>query len=145
MAGNSNQLALDVENWKLERDADGLAWLSLDRAGTATNTLSKAVLAELNAVLDALDAHPPQGLVIRSGKANGFIAGADIAEFGDIRDATLAKALVTRGWDTFERLAAVEYPTLALIRGFCLGGGVELALACRYCRGHVNFGVRHRG
>ena len=132
MAGNSNQLALDVENWKLERDADGLAWLSLDRAGTATNTLSKAVLAELNAVLDALDAHPPQGLVIRSGKANGFIAGADIAEFGDIRDATLAKALVKRGWDTFERLAAVEYPTLALIRGFCLGGGVELALACRY-------------
>jgi 3-hydroxyacyl-CoA dehydrogenase/enoyl-CoA hydratase/3-hydroxybutyryl-CoA epimerase len=132
MAGNSNQLALNFENWKLERDADGLAWLSLDRAGTATNTLSKVVLAELNAVLDALDAHPPQGLVIRSGKANGFIAGADIAEFGDIRDATLAKALVKRGWDTFERLAAVEYPTLALIRGFCLGGGVELALACRY-------------
>ena len=121
-----------MEHWKLTRDADGLAWLALDRAGTPTNTLSKAVLEELNAVLDALQADPPKGLVIRSGKANGFIAGADVAEFGDIRDATVARALVQRGWDTFERLAGVPYPTLALIRGFCLGGGMELALACRY-------------
>jgi len=121
-----------VEHWKLTRDADGLAWLALDRAGAPTNTLSKAVLEELNAVLDALQADPPKGLVIRSGKANGFIAGADVAEFGDIRDATVARALVQRGWDTFERLAGVPYPTLALIRGFCLGGGMELALACRY-------------
>jgi 3-hydroxyacyl-CoA dehydrogenase/enoyl-CoA hydratase/3-hydroxybutyryl-CoA epimerase len=121
-----------VEHWKLARDADGLAWLALDRAGTATNTLSKAVLEELNAVLDTLQAEPPKGLVIRSGKPNGFIAGADVDEFGDIRDATVARALVKRGWDTFERLAGVPYPTLALIRGFCLGGGLELALACRY-------------
>ena len=121
-----------MEHWKLARDADGLAWLALDRAGTATNTLSKAVLEELNAVLDTLQAEPPKGLVIRSGKPNGFIAGADVDEFGDIRDATVARALVKRGWDTFERLAGVPYPTLALIRGFCLGGGLELALACRY-------------
>ena len=53
-------------------------------------------------------------------------------EFGDIKDADVARALVQRGWDTFERLAGVPYPTLALIRGFCLGGGLELALACRY-------------
>ena len=121
-----------MEHWKLTRDADGLAWLTFDRAGTATNTLSKAVLEEFNTVLDALQAEPPKGLVIRSGKANGFIAGADVDEFGDIRDATVARALVKRGWDTFERLAGVAYPTLALIRGFCLGGGLELALACRY-------------
>ena len=121
-----------MEHWKLTRDADGLAWLTFDRAGTATNTLSKAVLEEFNTVLDALQVEPPKGLVIRSGKANGFIAGADVDEFGDIRDATVARALVKRGWDTFERLAGVAYPTLALIRGFCLGGGLELALACRY-------------
>ena len=132
MTANADENAVNVEHWKLERDTDDLAWLTFDRAGTATNTLSKAVLDELNAVLDVLDAQPPKGLVIRSGKANGFIAGADVDEFGDIRDATLARALVKRGWDTFERLSRVSYPALALIRGFCLGGGLELALACRY-------------
>jgi hypothetical protein len=73
-----------------------------------------------------------EGLIIRSGKASGFIAGADIDEFTAIATEEGAVALVKRGWDTFERLAAVRYPTLALIRGYCLGGGLELALACRY-------------
>ena len=121
-----------MEHWQLTRDEDGLAWLAIDRAGTTTNTLSRAVIAEFNGVLDQLHADPPKGLVIRSGKPSGFIAGADVDEFGDIRDVQVARALVQRGWDTFERLASVAYPTLALIRGFCLGGGLELALACRY-------------
>jgi 3-hydroxyacyl-CoA dehydrogenase/enoyl-CoA hydratase/3-hydroxybutyryl-CoA epimerase len=121
-----------AENWTLARDAEGLAWLTLDRPGRTTNTLSLAVLDELMQVLDVLDADPPKGLVIRSGKANGFIAGADVDEFANISDAQQAQALVRHGWDAFERLAHVAYPTLALIRGFCLGGGLELALACRY-------------
>jgi 3-hydroxyacyl-CoA dehydrogenase / enoyl-CoA hydratase / 3-hydroxybutyryl-CoA epimerase len=121
-----------MEHWILARDADGLAYLTFDKAGTATNTLSKAALTELNEALDQLDKESPKGLVIRSGKANGFIAGADIDEFGDIGDAAVARALVERGATTFDRLAKVGYPTLALIRGFCLGGGLELALACRY-------------
>ena len=121
-----------MEHWILARDADGLAYLAFDKAGTATNTLSKAALTELNEALDQIDKEPPKGLVIRSGKANGFIAGADIDEFGDIGDAAVARALVERGATTFDRLAKAGYPTLALIRGFCLGGGLELALACRY-------------
>ena len=120
------------ENWTLARDAEGLARLTLDRADRTTNTLSRAVLDELMQMLDALEADPPKGLVIRSGKANGFIAGADVDEFANIGDAQQAQALVRHGWDAFERLANVSYPTLALIRGFCLGGGLELALACRY-------------
>ena len=112
--------------------ADGIAWLAFDKAGTATNTLSAAALAELNEALDRLERDRPKGLVIRSAKPSGFIAGADVAEFGDIHDAQVARALVERGWNTFERLARTPYPTLALIRGFCLGGGLELALACRY-------------
>jgi 3-hydroxyacyl-CoA dehydrogenase/enoyl-CoA hydratase/3-hydroxybutyryl-CoA epimerase len=119
-------------SWTLARDAEGLAWLAFDRADRTTNTLSRAVLDELMHVLDALDADPPKGLVIRSGKANGFIAGADVDEFANIGDAQQAQALVRHGWDVFDRLANVSYPTLALIRGFCLGGGLELALACRY-------------
>jgi len=121
-----------MNHWTITREADGLATLTLDRADANTNTLSAAVMAELNEALDTLDREPPKGLVIRSGKANGFIAGADVDEFGDIATEEGALALVKRGWDTFARLADVRYPTLALIRGFCLGGGLELALACRY-------------
>ena len=121
-----------MDHWKLTRNADGLARLTFDKAGATTNTLSAAVLAELNLALDELDRDPPQGLVIASGKPNGFIAGADIDEFGEVKTEADALALVRRGWDTFNRLAAVRYPTLALVRGFCLGGGMELALACRY-------------
>src|SRR5215831_13284691 len=121
-----------MQHWTLTHDPDGLAWLVFDRAGASANTLGAPVLAEFNEVLDVLDRDPPRGLVIASGKANGFIAGADVDEFTQITDEAGALALVKRGWDTFERLAAVKYPTLALIRGFCLGGGVELVLACRY-------------
>ena len=121
-----------MEPWTITRDADALAWLTLDRAGATTNTLSRAVLEELGEALDRLQAEPPRGLVVRSGKPNGFIAGADVDEFGDIRNADVARALVRRGWEAFDRLARVPFPTLALIRGFCLGGGLELALACRY-------------
>jgi len=121
-----------MQHWTLARDADGIARLTLDRAGSSTNTLGAPVLAELNEALDQLDRDPPRGLVIVSGKASGFIAGADVDEFKAIGDEGAALAIVKRGWDAFERLAAVQYPTVALIRGFCLGGGLELALACRY-------------
>jgi len=121
-----------MRHWSIHREADGLATLVFDRADATTNTLSAAVLEELNEALDALDREPPKGLVIRSGKPNGFIAGADVDEFGEVKDEAGALAIVRRGWDTFERLSRVRYPTLALVKGFCLGGGLELALACRY-------------
>jgi len=125
--------AATARNWLLARDGDGIAWLTFDQAGATANTLSAAALEDLNGVLDTLDRDPPRGLVIRSGKASGFVAGADVDEFGAAPDLEAgARAIVERGYRTFDRLAAVPYPTLALIRGFCLGGGLELALACRY-------------
>ncbi|HKW79979.1 MAG TPA: enoyl-CoA hydratase-related protein, partial [Casimicrobiaceae bacterium] len=123
---------MSYRHWRLERDGDGLGWLTFDRADASTNTLSVAVMEELRAMLAELAAAPPRGLVIRSGKANGFIAGADVDEFGQLDSVDQAIALVRRGWDLFEQLAHVPYPTLALVRGFCLGGGLELSLACRY-------------
>ena len=119
-------------HWKLERDAEGIAWLTFDKADASTNTLSADVFEELRALLAELAAAPPKGMVIRSGKENGFIAGADIDGFTQLKTVDDAIALVRRGWDAYNELAAVPYPTLALIRGFCLGGGLELALACRY-------------
>ena len=121
-----------MQHWTLAGDEHGLAWLTFDKVGATTNTLSKSALAELNEALDRLQAQPPKGLVIRSGKPSGFIAGADVDEFGEIHDAAGVREILRRGWDTFERIARASYPTLALVRGYCLGGGLELALACRY-------------
>ena len=123
---------MNLTHWKLERDADGIAWATLDVADSSTNTLGFAVMTELGQLLDELDRQPPTALVIRSGKAAGFIAGANIEEFTAIDSAAAARVLVERGWNLFNRLAAVAYPTLALVRGHCMGGGFELALACRY-------------
>jgi len=121
-----------MRDWTLTRDADGYATLAFDKAGAAVNTLSAGAMAELAEALDALDATPPKGLVIRSAKASGFIAGADIDEFRAAKTPEDGLAIVRRGWELFERLANVRYPTLALVKGFCLGGGLELAMACRY-------------
>ena len=125
-----------MRHWTITRDAEGqnagIATLTLDKVGASMNTLSAEVMAELSEALDELDRNPPRGLAIRSGKSTGFIAGADIDEFGAMATEEGAVALVKRGWDLFDRLARVSYPTLAVIRGVCLGGGLELALACRY-------------
>ncbi len=120
------------QHWQLSRDAEGIAWLNIDVAGSSTNTLGSAVLAELADVLDQLEAEPPRALVLRSGKSGGFIAGADLDEYARIAELAGVLDLVARNWQLFNRFAALPWPTLALIRGHCMGGGLELALACRY-------------
>jgi len=122
----------NLQHWQIVTEADGIAVATLDKQGAAANALSAEVLGEFGQLLDRLDADPPKGLIIRSGKAAGFVAGADIQEFSQLDTAEKGRALVARGWELFNRLAAVRYPTLALVRGHCLGGGLELALACRY-------------
>lgn len=119
-------------HWKLDRDTDGIAWATLDKQDSSTNVLSAEVMAELAGILDELDRAPPAGLIFRSGKAASFIAGADIEEFTRLDNADAVRALIARGWDLYNRLAGVRYPTLSLIRGHCVGGGTELSLACRY-------------
>ena len=124
--------AVLYQHWRLETDAEGLVQATIDTAGGGANSLSALAMHELGRILDQLDADRPRGLIIRSGKSAGFIAGADIHEFAGLDTAEKAVELVTRGWTLFNRLAALPYPTLALVRGHCLGGGLELALACRY-------------
>jgi len=118
-------------NFKLTRDADGIAWLLFDREGASANTLSADVLTEFDAVLAALEGERPAGLVIRSAKASGFIAGADVNEFRGATDAAVVEAHIARAHAVIDRLEAVKFPTLAVIHGFCLGGGLEVALACQ--------------
>ncbi len=123
---------VNLQHWKLVVDAEGIATATFDKAGETANSLSADVLREFSSLLDQLDLYPPKGLIIRSGKEAGFIAGADIGEFSQLDTPEKGRELVERGWTLFNRLEAVKYPTLALVRGHCLGGGLELALACRY-------------
>jgi 3-hydroxyacyl-CoA dehydrogenase/enoyl-CoA hydratase/3-hydroxybutyryl-CoA epimerase len=118
--------------WQCNIDADDIAWLTFDRPGTSANTLSRTALTELAAQLEGVAAARPRGLVIRSGKTSGFIAGADIREFTTLDRQTDAYDFVTLGQRVFAQLEALPFPTVAAIAGFALGGGLELALACRY-------------
>lgn len=118
--------------WTLDIDADRIAWLSCDMPGSSTNVLSAAVIRDLAAALAQVVAHKPVGLVLCSAKRSGFIAGADIKEFVDIRTPEEGYALVRAGQTVFDQLDALPFPSVAAIHGFALGGGLELALACTY-------------
>ena len=116
---------------RLTKDLDGIAWLLFDKRDSGANTLSEEVLAELDAALSLVERDTPKGLVIRSAKPSGFIAGADINEFRNATDAKAIEIRIERARAVVDRLAALKFPTVAVIHGFCLGGGLEIALACQ--------------
>ena len=121
-----------AENWKLETDDAGIAWLCLDKADAKANVLSSGVIEELNGILDRLESSPPAGLVMYSGKSNSFIMGADINEFGDFASAEQVAGLGKLGQRVFLRIRALPCPTVAVINGVCLGGGLEIAMMFDY-------------
>jgi 3-hydroxyacyl-CoA dehydrogenase / enoyl-CoA hydratase / 3-hydroxybutyryl-CoA epimerase len=123
--------ANSYRNFKLTRDADGIAWLLFDRDGASANTLSADVMEEFDKILAELESHRPAGLVIRSAKTSGFIAGADVNAFRGITDANLVEQTIGRAHAVIDRLEALRVPNVAVIHGFCLGGGLEVALACQ--------------
>jgi 3-hydroxyacyl-CoA dehydrogenase / enoyl-CoA hydratase / 3-hydroxybutyryl-CoA epimerase len=119
-------------HWKLEIDTDGFAWLMIDKAESSANVLSGEVLQELNDVLERLESDLPRGVILHSGKRSGFVMGADINEFTGIETPEQGFELIRLGQGVIDRLAALPCPTVAVINGFALGGGLELALACDY-------------
>jgi len=118
-------------HWKLDVDDGNTGWLCFDRQDAGANTLSTATMAELHEVLNGLAAQPLRGLVVHSGKASGFIAGADINEFPNLDTEERAFALTRQGQQILDQLEGLPFPTVAVLNGFALGGGLELALACR--------------
>jgi 3-hydroxyacyl-CoA dehydrogenase/enoyl-CoA hydratase/3-hydroxybutyryl-CoA epimerase len=121
-----------MSNWSLEIDKDRFAWLTCDMANSSANVLSGEMVRELSARLTEIAAQRPHGLIVQSGKRSGFIAGADIKEFVKIRNPAEGYDLVRAGQAVLQQLADLPCPSVAAIRGFALGGGLELALACTY-------------
>jgi 3-hydroxyacyl-CoA dehydrogenase/enoyl-CoA hydratase/3-hydroxybutyryl-CoA epimerase len=123
---------LHLRHWKTELRQDRVLVLSFDREGESVNTFGQDVLIELDSLLERIALEPPKALVLRSGKDKGFIAGADIREFQEFdRKGTIGDS-IRRGQTIFQRIANLPFPTVAAIHGFCMGGGTEIALACRY-------------
>lgn len=112
---------------------DDVLVVTIDRPGESVNTLGPSLLGELEGVFLRVDDDPLiKSMVLMSGKADTFIAGGDIEQFLDIRTAVEAERLSRLGQDALVRLERLRVPVVAAIHGACLGGGLELALACRY-------------
>ncbi len=123
---------LRLDHWRTEDRPDGVAVVSFDRAGESVNTFSQAVLIELGTLVERFAIDPPKGVVFRSAKASGFVAGADIKEFQAFDAKGTVDEAIRRGQEVFQKIAELPCPTVAAIHGFCMGGGTELSLACRY-------------
>jgi len=123
---NSNHM------WRLSMDEDRVAWLEFDKPDASANTLSQAAMMELDAKLIELAKLNPRAAIVLSAKSSGFIAGADIKGFVGLQSPAQAYELIRSGQRVIDRLDQLPCPTVAAIHGFALGGGLELALACRY-------------
>ena len=119
-------------HWWFERDSDDVAWLILDKKDASANVLSEDVLKELGEIVTELENKTPKGVVVRSVKASGFCMGADISEFSELSSETEVVDKLTDAHRVVDRFEALSCPTVAVIHGSCLGGGLELALACHY-------------
>jgi 3-hydroxyacyl-CoA dehydrogenase/enoyl-CoA hydratase/3-hydroxybutyryl-CoA epimerase len=123
-------------DWRYSVDRDSIGWAVFDRAGESQNSFSRRALEELGAIVEAVERgardRTVKGLVITSGKEKGFIVGADVREFEQLvseREVVDSVSLVNGYLDRIERMPV---PVVCCIHGFCLGGGLELALACHW-------------
>ncbi|MDH3693015.1 MAG: 3-hydroxyacyl-CoA dehydrogenase NAD-binding domain-containing protein [Gammaproteobacteria bacterium] len=128
----TNTNTLDLKHWRIRVDEQDIAWLTIDKSGAEQNALSRDVIEELALALDRIDEERPKGLVLCSGKKNSFIVGADISEFKTLADEAEALELIQYAHTIFQRIDDMRIPTVAMVNGHCLGGGLELALTCRY-------------
>ncbi len=126
----------NLKNWQFHIDLEQIAWAIIDVKGQSQNTLGRESIEELDhiltAVADGVRAKTVRGLVVMSGKDKSFIAGADIREFDDLKTEAEVVEVVRAVTSIFDRVERMPVPVVAAIHGYCLGGGLEFALACHY-------------
>ncbi len=120
------------KHWSYKLDDNGIGWLHFDHLDSSNNVLSNEALEELGNEINEIEKSTPRGLIFISDKKGGFIAGADVKGFVGRSDANETEEYIKGVHTLFQRIEDLPFPTLALIHGHCLGGGLELALACRY-------------
>ena len=126
----------ELKNWRFDVDFEQIGWLTIDTPGAGVNTLSREAIVELETIVSHVEelanGREILGVVLLSGKESGFIAGADISEFDAMSDYSILPEALRRTHAIFQRIENLKVPFVAGIHGFCLGGGLELALACHY-------------
>lgn len=127
MAAPSSETKI-YQHWKLATDLDGIVWLHFDRDDEKVNSLGTAVLSELDSIIADLAKRKPTGLVLMSGKPRSFIVGADVREFDATTDVSVLRENVEQVHALFQRIEDLPFPTVVAFEGYCLGGGLELAL-----------------
>ena len=108
----------NFKHWKLATDNDNVLWLTIDRDGESTNSLSMEVLSELGVIVEDLENNAPAGLVLQSGKPGSFIVGADVREFDSYDDAEVATDGISQVHRLFNVIEALPFPKVAIIDGF---------------------------
>ncbi|MFB6264415.1 MAG: enoyl-CoA hydratase-related protein, partial [Bradymonadaceae bacterium] len=126
MADDSNH---PLVGYRLE---DGIAYLDIDVEGEPVNTLSPAMTGRFEELLDGLGREAGlEGVVLHSSKPDNFIAGFDIEKLRELRDdADEMRSLIRRGHRLMSQFEELDAPIVAAVDGSCLGGGLEVALAC---------------
>ena len=124
---------LHLTNFDVHRDFRGVMTAILNVADQPVNVFNESVLHDLDELLLSIE-HDVSvtALVFRSGKDSGFLAGADLRVIGSLTSAEAAQEICWTGQSLMQRLESLRVPTVAVISGVCLGGGLEFALACRY-------------
>src|SRR5690554_114609 len=124
----------DLQDWRFSIDFEGIAWAIFDRKGESMNSLGRRPTEELGEIVKAVEEAAmrgeAKGLVLMSGKDSSFIAGADIREFKDFDTEAKIGEVVRQTLELLDRIDRLPVTVVAAIHGYCLGGGLELALAC---------------
>ena len=125
-----------LKDWRFRIDEEGIAWAVFDREGESQNALGRRPLEELGRIVEHVEAAARDkrvvGLVFISGKEKGFIVGADVREFEQLVSEADVRAAIAPVLALLDRVEALPIPVVCAIHGFCLGGGLELALACHW-------------